>query len=147
MYYQLLELYSSCRCLYYQHAVDRCDAYGRPGHTVQLRTILVGYACLNHTYSHGQSHDSDSARSKATSSKTTSGIITENFIEKYFQRAAELGCPGLQLMSTSEQRQGPLNNMKSDSSVGISKAVSHPGELFPFLLRGQVRPKGDRSNC
>ena len=36
------------RCLYYQHAVDRCDAYGRPGHVLQRRTILVGYACDEH---------------------------------------------------------------------------------------------------
>ncbi|KAL2148338.1 hypothetical protein VTH82DRAFT_2258 [Thermothelomyces myriococcoides] len=40
MCYQLVELYSHCRCLYYQHAVDRCAAYGRPGHGIQMRTIL-----------------------------------------------------------------------------------------------------------
>ena len=49
MCYQLVELYSACRCLYYQHAVDRCAAYGRPGHGVQRRTILVGYACGEHS--------------------------------------------------------------------------------------------------
>lgn len=48
MCYQLVELYSACRCLYYQHAVDRCASYGRPGHGVQKRTILVGYACTAH---------------------------------------------------------------------------------------------------
>jgi hypothetical protein len=51
MCYQLVELYSACRCLYYQHAVDRCAAYGRPGHGVQRRTILVGYACVQHAQS------------------------------------------------------------------------------------------------
>ncbi len=35
-----------CRCLYYQHPVDRCAAYGK--HVVQRRTILVGYACSSH---------------------------------------------------------------------------------------------------
>lgn len=49
MCYQLVELYSACRCLYYQHAVDRCAAYGRPGHGVTRRTILVGYACQDHS--------------------------------------------------------------------------------------------------
>ncbi|KAK1836329.1 hypothetical protein QBC39DRAFT_297404 [Podospora conica] len=57
MCYLLVELYSVCRCLYYQHAVDRCAAYGRPGHGVQTRTILVGHTCGEHSrgasYSHG----------------------------------------------------------------------------------------------
>ena len=56
MCYQLVELYSACRCLYYQHAVDRCAAYGRPGHGIQMRTILVGYACSDHT-SHASGYD------------------------------------------------------------------------------------------
>lgn len=51
MCYQLTELYSACRCLYYQHAVDRCAAYGRPGHGITKRTILVGYACQDHSQS------------------------------------------------------------------------------------------------
>ncbi|KAH7148645.1 hypothetical protein EDB81DRAFT_883054 [Dactylonectria macrodidyma] len=48
MCYQLVELYSACRCLYYQHAVDRCAGYGRPNHYVEQRTILVGYVCGLH---------------------------------------------------------------------------------------------------
>ncbi|ROT35307.1 hypothetical protein SODALDRAFT_381483 [Sodiomyces alkalinus F11] len=51
MCYQLVELYSVCRCLHYQHAVDRCAAYGQPGHGVQQRTILVGLACGAHASS------------------------------------------------------------------------------------------------
>ncbi|KAH8891655.1 hypothetical protein GQ53DRAFT_648676 [Thozetella sp. PMI_491] len=47
MCYQVMELYSACRCLYYQHAIDRCDSYGR--HPIQRRTILVGYACIDHS--------------------------------------------------------------------------------------------------
>lgn len=54
MCYQLVELYSACRCLYYQHAVDRCASYGRPGHCVEQRTIYVGYACTRHATRSGQ---------------------------------------------------------------------------------------------
>ncbi|ATY66962.1 hypothetical protein A9K55_001093 [Cordyceps militaris] len=31
-----------------QHAVDRCPSYGRRGHAVLERPILVGYACTAH---------------------------------------------------------------------------------------------------
>ncbi|KAI2466678.1 hypothetical protein F4781DRAFT_346269 [Annulohypoxylon bovei var. microspora] len=51
MCYQLIERYSACHCLYYQHAVDRCAAYGQSGHGVTTRTILVGYACQKHAQS------------------------------------------------------------------------------------------------
>ena len=47
MCYQVVELYSICRCLYYQHPVDRCATYGR--HSIQRKTVLVGYACSNHS--------------------------------------------------------------------------------------------------
>lgn len=59
MCYQVLELYSACRCVYYQHPVDRCPRYGAPGHGVTQRTILVGYACLDHS-SHSYSSDGHS---------------------------------------------------------------------------------------
>ncbi|KAF4785225.1 hypothetical protein HER10_EVM0003955 [Colletotrichum scovillei] len=73
MCYQLVELYSACRCLYYQHAIDRCAAYGRPGHSIQNRTILVGYACHAHSSSHStyasQYSYSDSGYHSSHSSK------------------------------------------------------------------------------
>ncbi|KAL8418872.1 hypothetical protein RB594_002176 [Gaeumannomyces avenae] len=53
MCYQLVELYSACKCLYYQHAIDSCASYGRPGHHVQQRTIYVGYACSAHSSTRG----------------------------------------------------------------------------------------------
>ncbi|KAL2758733.1 hypothetical protein ACRALDRAFT_2067421, partial [Sodiomyces alcalophilus JCM 7366] len=53
MCYQLVELYSVCRCLHYQHAVDRCAAYGQPGHGIQQKTILVGLSCGAHASSAG----------------------------------------------------------------------------------------------
>ncbi|KAK4452443.1 hypothetical protein QBC34DRAFT_447043 [Podospora aff. communis PSN243] len=81
MCYQLVELYSACRCLYYQHAVDRCAAYGRPGHGIQRRTILVGYACSEHTqrsaYSYGGDYSqvqySDSGYQSSRSHKSSRG--------------------------------------------------------------------------
>lgn len=54
MCYQVLELYSACRCLYYQHAVDRCPRYGTRGHGITQRTILVGYPCLDHASNDAQ---------------------------------------------------------------------------------------------
>ncbi|KAI1350688.1 hypothetical protein F5Y01DRAFT_315543 [Xylaria sp. FL0043] len=51
MCFQVVEVYAVCRCLYYQHAVDRCAAYGRPGHEVSRKTIPVGYACSVHSQS------------------------------------------------------------------------------------------------
>lgn len=49
MCYLVVERYSVCRCLYYQHSVDMCAAYGTQGHGVQERTVLVGYACDKHS--------------------------------------------------------------------------------------------------
>ncbi|KAH7026308.1 uncharacterized protein B0I36DRAFT_365892 [Microdochium trichocladiopsis] len=31
MCYQLVELFSACKCLYYQHAVDRCASHSSHG--------------------------------------------------------------------------------------------------------------------
>lgn len=49
MCYQVVERYSVCRCLYYQHAIDPCAAHGQRGHIVQEKTVLVGYACNIHS--------------------------------------------------------------------------------------------------
>ncbi|KXJ91183.1 hypothetical protein Micbo1qcDRAFT_205188 [Microdochium bolleyi] len=56
MCYQLVEIYSACKCLYYQHAVDRCGNYGRRGHGITERTIFVGYACHLHSHGSDQAH-------------------------------------------------------------------------------------------
>lgn len=48
MCYQLVERYSACHCLYYQHAVDVCASFSQSDHPITQRTILVGYACQNH---------------------------------------------------------------------------------------------------
>lgn len=52
---RICELYSACRCLYYEHPVDRCAAYGRAGHHFSTKACLVGYACPAHAYSAGNS--------------------------------------------------------------------------------------------
>ncbi|TDZ61442.1 hypothetical protein CTRI78_v004377 [Colletotrichum trifolii] len=48
MCYQVVELYSACGCLYYQHPIDRCAGYGQHDHLVQKRSVLVGHACPEH---------------------------------------------------------------------------------------------------
>src|SRR5271154_7194965 len=49
MCYQLVERYSVCRCLYYRHAIDPCRSYSQCGHTLQEKTVLVGFACARHS--------------------------------------------------------------------------------------------------
>ncbi|KAL0264503.1 hypothetical protein SLS55_000453 [Diplodia seriata] len=49
MCYQVVERYAVCRCLYHKHAIDPCAQYGQYGHSVQEKTVLVGYACNVHT--------------------------------------------------------------------------------------------------
>ncbi|KAJ6151789.1 hypothetical protein N7470_006917 [Penicillium chermesinum] len=49
MCYKVVERYSVCKCVYFQHSVDPCQAYGQRGHTVQEKTVLVGYACPRHS--------------------------------------------------------------------------------------------------
>ncbi|EAQ83391.1 hypothetical protein CHGG_09795 [Chaetomium globosum CBS 148.51] len=48
MCFQLIELYNLCGYLYYQHAVNRCAAYGRRNHEISRRIIRVGYTCSYH---------------------------------------------------------------------------------------------------
>lgn len=50
MCYQVVELYSVCRCLHYRHAVDPCQAYKQHRHTTQEKPVLVGYVCFEHSY-------------------------------------------------------------------------------------------------
>lgn len=61
MCYQVVELYSGCRCLYYQHAVERCPRYGARGHGITQRTILVQHFCIDHSSSNNTSNDNSNA--------------------------------------------------------------------------------------
>ncbi|TLD11880.1 hypothetical protein PspLS_11300 [Pyricularia sp. CBS 133598] len=66
----LTELFTSCRCLYYEHAVDRCSSYGRRGHTIQRRTLFVGYWCAKHSQNHYDIDHQDSSRATSPSRLT-----------------------------------------------------------------------------
>lgn len=46
---RITERYAVCQCVYYVHGIDQCSAAGRAGHSIQERTVLVGYACAAHT--------------------------------------------------------------------------------------------------
>lgn len=48
MCYRLIERYAVCHCIYYVHAVDPCVLYGYKGHSVEDRTLFVGYLCSRH---------------------------------------------------------------------------------------------------
>ncbi|KAJ5189860.1 hypothetical protein N7491_008097 [Penicillium cf. griseofulvum] len=49
MCYKVVERYSVCKCLYFEHSIDPCSAYGQRGHEVQEKTVLVGYTCDRHS--------------------------------------------------------------------------------------------------
>ncbi|KAJ5757110.1 uncharacterized protein N7511_007292 [Penicillium nucicola] len=49
MCYKVVERYSVCKCLYFQHSIDPCQAYGQRNHPVQEKTVLVGYVCDTHS--------------------------------------------------------------------------------------------------
>lgn len=48
MCYQLVEVYSACECLYYQHPLDRCRLCGISNHEIERKVVRVGYACARH---------------------------------------------------------------------------------------------------
>ncbi|KAH0536674.1 hypothetical protein FGG08_006469 [Glutinoglossum americanum] len=49
MCFQVVERYELCRCLYYLHSIDPCEDYGKSGHVIERKTLLVGYTCRNHS--------------------------------------------------------------------------------------------------
>ncbi|KAK8112668.1 hypothetical protein PG984_013194 [Apiospora sp. TS-2023a] len=47
--YQVVERYSACRCVYYEHAPDINPYYGKPGcYLIAQKEVLVGYSCSVH---------------------------------------------------------------------------------------------------
>jgi len=46
---RVVERYAVCKCVYYTHGIDQCSAYGRRGHAVQDKTVLVGHTCPHHS--------------------------------------------------------------------------------------------------
>lgn len=69
MCYRLIERYAVCRCRYYVHAVDPCVLYGYKGHSVEDRTLFVGYLCSRH----------DRLGHAGTSSSTTDHTYDRNY--------------------------------------------------------------------
>ncbi|KAF5228221.1 hypothetical protein FAUST_11246 [Fusarium austroamericanum] len=77
MCYQLEELYSKCRCVYYIHAIDKCAAYNQPGHAVQKRTILTGYACSLHSSSYAGDENTATVEDNVLVDDDTASIFSE----------------------------------------------------------------------
>lgn len=126
MCYQLVELYSSCKCIYYQHAADKCASYGRPGHCVTKRTILVGYACQEHSraiYDYGApswSAQSQSSQPRSTLKQAIKQIReTEHVKEPYTLE-----------VSRSAAESGTINRNKGPKSMvsGIANGLSNISE-------------------
>ena len=45
---RIIERYAVCRCVYHSHGVDPCPAWGKAGHQVREKEVLVGYTCSRH---------------------------------------------------------------------------------------------------
>lgn len=76
MCFQTIEVYSACRCLYYQHTVSKCPLYTI--HNVTRRVISVGYTCPQHTLS----LDSDSESVISQSSTLVSVASSTTAVEE-----------------------------------------------------------------
>lgn len=93
MCYQVVEVFTVCRCPYYRHAVDPCVCIGTKDHGVQEKVVLVGYICeahkmdmiaaINaaeaeeaHAHAHAHAHAPDSdCSSSASQSDSISGQL------------------------------------------------------------------------
>lgn len=86
MCYQVIERYSVCRCIYYQHAIDRCQGSCQ---AVPERIILVGDSCPEHLAPTGdvangrarslqEKKSFDVADKQKNSIKSTRWTISEN---------------------------------------------------------------------
>ncbi|KAJ5413453.1 hypothetical protein N7465_005758 [Penicillium sp. CMV-2018d] len=79
MCYKVVERFSVCKCLYFEHSIDPCSAYGLRGHRVQEKTVLVGYTCDKHSsrgiyaISPGARHGSNSGHGSQDLSEKESG--------------------------------------------------------------------------
>ena len=51
---RITERFAVCGCTYFVHGIDQCQSVGRQGHSIQEKTVLVGYKCEYH--SRGSSH-------------------------------------------------------------------------------------------
>lgn len=137
MCYQVLELYSACRCLYYQHAVDRCPRYGKRGHGITQRTILVGYACMDHSSHSGQystRYDADDERPRHpprdSSAKTSQRRRRE--VSKFNQGSQNI-----------PQRHPPSQIVATGESLVLARNESTSGRRENTKLgKEEVQPTG-----
>ncbi|KAJ5895593.1 hypothetical protein N7495_007284 [Penicillium taxi] len=72
MCFKVVERFSVCKCVYFEHSVDPCSAYGQRGHAVQEKTVLVGYACSIHSTRATSSYSSSSV----TGGRSDSGYFS-----------------------------------------------------------------------
>lgn len=124
MCYQVHELYSSCRCLYYQHAIDRCPRFGAPGHGVTQRTILVGYACVDH-----------SSHSKDLSSSHSGGYSADDEVDKSSHVAIRSGRSSKprrasQNLATPTSLKPRSNKSKNDQIPQLNPNIPGPRQKF-----------------
>ncbi|OOQ87368.1 hypothetical protein PEBR_17202 [Penicillium brasilianum] len=85
MCYKVVERYSVCKCVYFQHSIDPCSAYGQRGHSVQEKTVLVGYACSRHS-ARGASSSPNAGRGPDSGNEKTNRDEEERSIVVYFGR-------------------------------------------------------------
>ncbi|KAK6540204.1 hypothetical protein TWF694_009023 [Orbilia ellipsospora] len=45
---RIIERYSVCKCIYYEHSIDKCPMAHAAGHVVEDKVVLIGYACPAH---------------------------------------------------------------------------------------------------
>lgn len=82
MCFKLVECYAVCKCIYHSHSVDACPAYGRNGHDVKIKEVLVSYSCAIHGSNLPKVSDSTSAinRSVAYASESASHAVRQGQI-------------------------------------------------------------------
>lgn len=118
MCYQVLELYSACRCLYYQHAVDRCPKYGKRGHGITQRTIPVGYACMDHSSRSGgysSKYDSHSYAYQAAVTVSPTQTTTPDHASR--NRTSEIGQGSKRKGANSDQVSRQIANKELVSQL------------------------------
>lgn len=113
MCYQAIELYGTCRCLYYQHAVDKCPRYGKRGHGITQRTILVGYACPDHAGEDGVNRLKDPA-----------GQLSPVFKDKAPLKAPARSSMVMTIANQSEGKETGLNEVYSKQFSGSLSSSS-----------------------
>ena len=75
---QVVERYAVCGCLYYKHAIDPCSAINTRGHSIQVKEVLVGYACNRHS-TNNAGPSSGSSSTQYPDSGYASGNLDSNF--------------------------------------------------------------------